>query len=233
MQGPEFEYILRESRRARAIRLKVTPERGLEVIVPAGCNRIRIGPLLDGKRDWIRSALHWAQARRPAPWRPPERIALPAIGRAWNVVTQAAAGSAVAVREVAGEALALSGDIACGPACRAALQGWLRAQAQRALPPWLQALGRGIGSRPPARVSIRRQRTRWGSCSPRRAICLNACLLFLEPGAVGYVLIHELCHLEAMNHGRGFWALVARHCPDYRNFRAVLRQSWRAVPDWA
>ena len=83
-----------------------------------------------------------------------------------------------------------------------------------------------------ARVSVRRQRSRWGSCSVRGTISLNCCLLFQRPEVVRYLLIHELAHTRHMNHSRRFWQCVARYCPDYRALDRELLDGWRRVPSW-
>jgi len=82
-------------------------------------------------------------------------------------------------------------------------------------------------------VSVRRQKTRWASCSRRKAISLNVKLLFLPPVLADYVLLHELCHTIELNHSKRFWALVARHCPDYQRHDAMLRDMWDRIPRWA
>ena len=83
------------------------------------------------------------------------------------------------------------------------------------------------------RVAIRRQRTRWGSCSVRGTISLNCCLLFQRPAVVRYLLIHELAHTVHMNHSHRFWRFVALHCRDYRKLDKELLDGWRRVPSWA
>ena len=71
------------------------------------------------------------------------------------------------------------------------------------------------------RITIRSQRTRWGSCSVKGNLNFN-CLLMLCPEYVqDYVVIHELCHRKEMNHSAAFWAEVEKHCPDYR-----IRRKW-------
>ena len=75
------------------------------------------------------------------------------------------------------------------------------------------------------RISVRRQRSKWGSCSAKRNLNFN-CLLLLAPERVlDYVVAHELCHLREMNHSARFWALVERLCPDYRESRRWLREN--------
>jgi hypothetical protein len=77
------------------------------------------------------------------------------------------------------------------------------------------------------RVSVRNQRTRWGSCSRRGVISLNWRLVQLPESVRDYVILHELAHLQHLNHSRRFWAEVERLCPDYRAAEAWLREHGR------
>lgn len=75
------------------------------------------------------------------------------------------------------------------------------------------------------RITIRSQRTRWGSCSAKGNLSFN-CLLMLCPEAVqDYVVIHELCHRREMNHSAAFWAEVEKYCPGYRAHRKWLKDN--------
>ena len=79
------------------------------------------------------------------------------------------------------------------------------------------------------RITIRAQRTRWGSCSNGGNLNFN-CLLMLSPPEIrDYVVIHELCHRKHMNHSPGFWSEVAKHCPDYARHRKWLKDRGGAL----
>ena len=79
------------------------------------------------------------------------------------------------------------------------------------------------------RITIRTQRTRWGSCSAKGNLNFN-CLLMLAPEAVrDYVVVHELCHRKNMDHSKAFWAHVERILPDYRIPRKWLKDNGAAL----
>jgi predicted metal-dependent hydrolase len=97
-----------------------------------------------------------------------------------------------------------------------------RTRAKEELPARLLELAAGLGLKV-NRVSVRDQRWRWGSCSSGGHICLNWRLVLLPAWVRDYVLIHELMHLERLDHSPRFWKLVAKACPEYREARAWLR----------
>lgn len=74
------------------------------------------------------------------------------------------------------------------------------------------------------RISIRNQRSRWGSCSSKQTLSFNVRLMTLPRELVEYVVVHEVCHLLEMNHSSRFWQFVATALPDFRNRRAVLKR---------
>lgn len=106
----------------------------------------------------------------------------------------------------------------------------LRRRAQEELPPRLRFLAREHGlASALTRVSIRNQRTRWGSCGREGHITLNWRLVLMPPEVRDYILIHELMHLRRMDHSPKYWRLVESACPDYRAARAWLRSNGSAL----
>ena len=95
--------------------------------------------------------------------------------------------------------------------------------ARQELPPRVLELARVHGLTV-TRVTVRNQRSRWGSCSRRGTISLNWRLLQAPATVRDYVILHELMHLREPNHSAAFWRLVAQVCPEYRPARQWLRE---------
>ena len=77
----------------------------------------------------------------------------------------------------------------------------------------------------PAKISIRDQKTRWGSCSSRGTINYNWRVIMAPPEIMDYLVVHELCHMRIANHSAFFWQLVGQFMPEYRQRRNWLRQN--------
>lgn len=73
-------------------------------------------------------------------------------------------------------------------------------------------------------ITIRDQKTRWGSCSSRGTLSFNYRLIFAPPAVLDYVVVHELCHLTHMNHSKDFWNMVGTIMPDYAVHKKWLRE---------
>ncbi len=231
------EYRLRVSPRARRVWLRVSLSGELEVVVPRRYDLRRLPAVLEQEQAWIQAALARAERRRqalppPAPWQVPSQIELPALGASWEVVARPAEGRMVRLTQTGPARLELRGCLTDAEACRRVLGRWLLRQSRLHLIPRLTRLSQALGL-PCARAAVRLQRTRWGSCSSRGLISLNARLLLLPGHLVDYVLVHELCHTRELSHSSRFWRLVARHCPEHRRLRAELRAAGMGLPAWA
>lgn len=79
------------------------------------------------------------------------------------------------------------------------------------------------------RITIRSQRTRWGSCSSLGNLNFNCLLMLCPPEVIDYVVVHELCHRKEMNHSPRFWAEVERVLPDYRAARKWLKDEGQRI----
>lgn len=79
------------------------------------------------------------------------------------------------------------------------------------------------------KVTIRSQRTRWGSCSAKGNLNFNCLLAIVPPEVLDYVVVHELCHRKELNHSSRFWSAVQQALPDYTLSRKWLRQHGREL----
>lgn len=75
------------------------------------------------------------------------------------------------------------------------------------------------------KISIKNQKTRWGSCSKKGNLNFNYKIALLSERLSDYIIVHELCHLGEFNHSRKFWNLVAKTIPDYPEIREELKKS--------
>ncbi|MFN0066983.1 MAG: M48 family metallopeptidase, partial [Limisphaerales bacterium] len=169
------------------------------------------------KKDWLAAQLVRQQLARKhrTAWRHGSRILLE--------------GAEVELRvDAGGRELALGGErvrLHAGEVdeLRPAVRRHLVKRARAELPPRVLAEAVRHGLRV-ARVVVRDQKSRWGSCSHRREISLNWRLL-QAPGFVrDYLIVHELMHLREMNHGARFWAHVEAACPGWREAEAWLKR---------
>lgn len=206
-----LELKLIRNPRARRYVLRVTDNADIVVTVPRWGSISAARAFAEKHTDWIaRERLRRMTDGAARVWTPGREIWL--------------RGERVAIA-IDGP-VARAGDIEAvmreGTDLKAALQASMRAAARRELPPRLMSLAAGAGLHV-TRVSVRNQRSRWGSCSSRGSIALNWRLLQMPAGVCDYVLWHELMHLRRGDHSPAFWKLVADVCPDYEQARAWLR----------
>jgi predicted metal-dependent hydrolase len=237
MSPVPFDYSICKSPKARHVRIRVSLSDGLVVVVPRGFPAARVPALLETRRGWIERALERVRIQREerakqAAAGPPVVLALPALGEEWDVEYRPTEASGVSVRERPGRRLVVSGAIDDAEATRNAIRRWLARRAKATLAPRLLALA-AEHDYPVKRVTMRWQRSRWGSCSPSGTISLNAQLLFLPSRLAEYVVLHELCHTVRLDHSAAFWRVLAGHEPRYETLRRELRKAgWSHVPGW-
>jgi predicted metal-dependent hydrolase len=227
--------VIRESRRARRLSVRVYPDGRVEVVVPPRARAREVERFLAAHRAWIDDKRARALRNRPAPESfPPAGVNFRATGEAWRLHLAGGAGNlrlAEVGTGVAGGILRVSGVLHASK-LRARLRAWLLRAARARLEPRVAQIAAALGVRY-SKVAIRRQRSRWGSCSVRGTISLNACLLFQRPEVVDYLIVHELTHVKHMNHSARFWKAVESQCPGWRALDGELLQGWRQVPRWA
>lgn len=221
---------VRISRRARRLSMRVLPGGRVEVVVPPGVGIPAVERFVARHRAWAeRRSSEFALQMPHAAERRPARIELGLTGQHWAV--DYADGRRASVVEAEEGQLIVRTSGGTDRQVGLALLRWLSREASQYLRSHLDSTAGDTGL-DYARLLLRRQRTRWGSCSSAGTISLNVCLMFQRPEVVRYLLVHELCHRRYMNHSQRFWRLVESFEPDWRALDRELLQGWRHVPAW-
>ena len=225
-----WTYTIRRSNRATRLRLHITVKDGLVVVLPRGFNEKEIPSILDLEANWIAAGLAKVQITK-ALFRPTS-INLSAIEETWNVKYIPTPGKQLTVQEDEYRSLLVSGESEDPYNISEALNNWMRQKAQEIFIPWVSRISQKHAL-PFNKVTIRRQKTRWGSCSSNKSLNLNQNLLFLPTCLAGYVMTHELAHTKHHNHSPAFWQYLDSILPDSKRLQKETVGSYRQVPNWA
>ena len=210
----DFTYDVRVSPRARRIRVCIEADGRVEVVVPRRATRRDAAHAVEELRPWIEGRLADVNAVRARLGRAPGTV--PYLDEQLTVVPQR--GRTRVHRR--GDQLL----VPLGPESDAAIERWYRRQARAEIEPLLDVACAAIGCDHTA-LTIRNQRTRWGSCAASGALSFNWRLLLAPPEILEYVVWHEACHLLVMDHSPRFWGLLEQHLPGYREPQRWLRRN--------
>jgi len=209
----DLPYSVRRSDRARRVRVLVDPHAGVEVVLPRRSPASAAPAAVAELRPWIEARLAAGQAVRDAV--AARGATVPYLDRDLHLRPQPGR-----------ERVHRRGDVLLVPADRVAaqtaLERWYRRAAREEIAPRLDGAVAALGTSY-EKLTIRNQRTRWGSCSSSGALSFNWRLLLAPESVLDYVVWHEACHLRVMDHSPDFWALVRRHCPGFEDDRRWLR----------
>jgi predicted metal-dependent hydrolase len=233
---PVPEYKLRRSRRARYLRLQVSAEEGLRVVAPLSCTESQIIDFIQNKQSWIEKQLEKVRPLKQAIISEqntiPRSLHLRAIDQCYRIeVFEKVTGQGRRKWSVQEDKLVLAVSSAQPADIQTILRTFVRQQARQFLNQELAELCQHHGLVYQG-CTIRRQKTRWGSCSSRGNISLNEQLMFFPRPLMSHVLLHELAHTVHRNHGPGFYRLLSKLDPDLDSHRRQLRQAAQYIPLW-
>lgn len=220
---PQASPLFVRNGRARRYILRVLPDARVRVTIPRYGSRREAEAFVNTRLTWI------ADRQRELHQSGPDRRWQPGTAVLWR--------GALAPVRVDDETDAGVVTVRCAEIVvhtqvvddyRQVLERAMRRVASRELPAHLLALAATHGLAVEG-VSVRNQRSRWGSCSRTGRIALNWRLLQMPETVREYILLHELMHLREQNHSSRFWALVAAVCPTHQESRAWLKREGLAL----
>ncbi|MEO0454573.1 MAG: SprT family zinc-dependent metalloprotease [Verrucomicrobiota bacterium] len=218
IDGKPFQVHYRRHSRAKHYLLYVRRDLSLRVTIPPRGSQKEAADFVTSKKAWILRQIE-------------KLTALPLPGKIWSVgdsVCLAGEDHPIETLQEGSQSLVLIGPLripvkSTETNLRPLIESYLQSHARVVLPPRVLELAQERHFSP-ARITIRNQSSRWGSCSEKGNISLNWRLIQVPPPVCDYVILHELCHLKEMNHSRHFWNLVSHNCPDYKNHELWLKQ---------
>ena len=228
------EFSIRRSDRAKRLRISISPVGDIEVVVPKRVSTTDVQHFIQAQKSWIsRNKLRIESLRSSElNMAMPGCIKFPAVNESWEVsYHQELVKARIEEKRVTNSAL-LCLTFENRDHVGELLRKWLSEKAKRALLPWVKRTSEETGL-DYSSARVRGQRTRWASCSARKNINLNRCMLFLGPEQVRYLMVHELCHTRHMNHSRKFWNLVEQFVPDYLHQERMVNAACYKLPKWA
>lgn len=206
------EYRIRRSPRARRVRVTVDADGSVLVTLPGRAPERAAAEAVDELAPWIARRRQVLARAAAAVARPPGTV--PYLGVDLALIAQPGR-----------ERVHRRGKVLLVPAGdpREPLERFYRRAARSEVTPRLDAATARAGTSYAA-LTIRGQRTRWASCSSEGGMSFNWRLLLAPPKILDYVVEHEVCHLEVMDHSPRFWALLESRAPDWRTHAAWLRR---------
>lgn len=224
----EVPYTVRPSRRARRVSLRIREAGHVEVIVPLHHLVPAPETVLERHAAWILRAFERLRRSGGGEVSPPvDGSSILFLGRERTLRIYREARRRPSITLTDSEIIVRLTTESPGDV-RLLLGRWMRARAESVIPDRVRALNDRWKFRYSS-ITVRDQRTRWGSCSRKGALSFNWRLIILPPVVADYLICHELAHLKYLDHSSGFWNLVARICPSFRESERWLRRNGRSV----
>jgi predicted metal-dependent hydrolase len=221
-------FTLRHSHRAKRLIFKPSLRNGFEIILPRFYDDKWVLESIKTSETKIKTRL--TQIKEARKELKPTSVTLPSTGNFWKIIYKGIHGKethAITETSTTLEVPEKVADVLWAPMV---LQNWLQKKAFEYLPKRLNDVSTKLNL-PYNTLRIKRQKTRWGSCSTKRNINLNRNLMLMPSEVVDYVLHHELVHLKVLNHSSKFWQELERSLPQFQKGLGQLRT--QTIPEWA
>lgn len=218
-----IQYQVQRNTRSRNLRLKITAKGDVVVSAPPRVSEQIITRFVHEHTDWI--IKHQAQLKAKHKISNPDEVMI--FGKTYQrqVEFDKLANSPV---YITGETLHIHPVSRTEASAQRTLETFLKATAQKYIIPRTKQLAK-IMNTTYTTITLRDQKTRWGSCSSTGALNFNWRLVQYPPAVIDYVIVHELAHRTEMNHSARFWAIVAKYDPEYPAHRRWLKKNGSTV----
>ncbi len=223
-----LEYQLRRSKRRKTVEIQVRPE-GVRVLAPESVSQRWIDEFVASRRVWIET--RYAELRRQlqlietrqAELTDASQVLYRGVEYPLQIQADADQSQVGFSDECISVAISRRVRKSKQDACRQLLEGWLRQQAEAV---FAERVGEWSSRMAlfPASIKVKSFRRKWGCCDSRAEVRFNWLLIMAPDDVLNYVVIHELAHLQHMNHSAAFWSLVSRYCPGYKRQQNWLKQ---------
>ena len=221
-----ISYTLKRSPRRRSIGLQIS-EQGLVVSMPLRASEKWLHSVLQEKALWVVSKLDsWQGKQTPVTkWADGESLLFRGETFTLRVVTSLFK----APPQLTTDALLVQVlDASNQAAIHKVVLQWYKREAERVFAECVEHFA-PLMKVQPKEIKLTSARTQWGSCTAQGVVRLNWQLVTMPLHLIDYVVVHELAHLQEMNHSAAFWQVVESVCPDYAKCRGELRK-WSPVP---
>lgn len=221
----EVKFELRVSPRARGVYLKISLEEGLEVVIPRYYDMRRVPNILQKKARWILRNLEKISKQRQHRQLFGDGMGISILGQTKKL--RLLQDVKMPIEETVDTII--MGEPKGIAVARARLERYMRLKAQHFFNERVREWSMVMETRF-RKLSVRAQKSRWGSCNRHDDISLNWRLLLLPIEVVDYVIIHELAHTFHHNHSKKFYVVLEKFCPDYKKRRKVLSEMQNILP---
>jgi len=224
---PPFQ--LKRHIKAKNVSLRFSDKPELIITMPSRFKEKYLASILLEHRQWITEK--WRTLPDRSNLNLPARIELKAINQIWTIEYCQTKQNAILMERAHLRQLVILGNVNDREHCFNLLRKWTLKKAKLILPESLSQLSK-LTLLGYTQVSVRNQKSRWGSCTSKKSINLNFKLVLMPKELMEYVLIHELAHTVHMNHSKDFWRLVGSHCHYWQDAVQAFKKIDQVLPQW-
>jgi len=216
--------LIRQDR--KRVRIVVTPDLNVTVSVPKRAKEQELGELLQKRARWVVQKIDQMKVFHPLP-APPEYVSgetFRYLGRQYRLKVETGPKGPAKLK---GKFLTVTvSNKQDRDAVKKSVENWYRQRAEETFARYLNKCA-DVAERhniPTATLTLRKMRTRWGSCSSRGRITISTNLIQAPVHCIEYVIMHELCHLKHHNHSKAFYKLLTQCMPDWHKRKTALQK---------